>query len=277
MKKVGVIYHPKNPAAVELADRLFEYLVSASITPWKWSAWDEPGLRMRSPGTDLAISVGGDGTILRAARVVSIWNIPIVGVNLGHLGFMTELSPVKIMEKLPAILNGEGWIDQRCMLDVHVHRQLGGDEEQPMPALNDAVVARGRVNRMVRIDAWIDGEPVANYKVDGVIVSTATGSTGYSLAAGGPILHPQSQDLLLNPVSAHLCLSYPLVLPASAVVDLVVHTDHDALLSIDGQVEMPLADGDKVTVKRSPHVARFLRVYPAGSFYSALEKRLRIN
>ena len=280
MRRVGVIYHPKIAAARTLAGRLSEFLTSAKIATWTCSAWDEDGVKAQCPGADLVLSVGGDGTILRVARVTSVSGIPILGVNLGHLGFMTELSADNIMEVLPSVLDGKGWIDQRTMLQVEMSKDKaapGGGSAVPLHALNEAVLGRGAVSRVVYIQASVDGEVLTTYKTDGVIVATATGSTGYSLAAGGPILHPQSENILLKPISAHLTMAYALVLPPTAVVELEVHTDHQAMLSIDGQVEFALQDGDKITSRRSSRVARFLRIYPPTSFYSALEQRLKVR
>jgi NAD+ kinase len=281
MRRVGVIYHPKIAAARTLAGRLSDFLTSVKIATWTCSAWDEDGVKAQCPGADLVLSVGGDGTILRVARVTSVLGIPILGVNLGHLGFMTELSADNIMELLPSVLDGKGWIDQRTMLQVEMFPKgkaaPGGGPPQPLHALNEAVLGRGAVSRVVYIQASVDGEVLTTYKTDGVIVATATGSTGYSLAAGGPILHPQSEDILLKPISAHLTMAYALVLPPTAVVELEVHTDHQAMLSIDGQVEFALHDGDKITARRSSRVARFLRIYPPTSFYSALEQRLKVR
>ncbi len=279
MKRVGIIYNSKIAAAKTLAEQLSQLLASLKATAWTCSAWDEEGMKAQAPGTDLALSVGGDGTILRVARAVTPWEIPIVGVNLGHLGFMTELSAQDIMEKLPALLGGEGWIDRRTMLQIEFSSQdeekLGQESSQSFYALNDVVVGRGAISRVVYVKTTIDGEPLTTYKADGVIISTATGSTGYSLAAGGPILYPQAEEILIKPISAHLTMAYPLVLPPTAVIQLEVHTDHQAMLSIDGQIEFGLQDGDKVTVKRSPHLARFLRIHPPTFFYSTLEQRLK--
>jgi NAD+ kinase len=279
LKKVGIIYHPKIAAAKALAEHLFQVLPTLKATTWTCSAWDEEGMKVQAPGTDLVLSVGGDGTILRVARAVTPWEIPIVGVNLGHLGFMTELSAEDIMEKLPALLGGEGWIDRRTMLQIEFSSQgrekLAKGSSQSFYALNDVVVGRGAVSRIVYVKATIDGEPLTTYKADGVIISTATGSTGYSLAAGGPILYPQAEEILIKPISAHLTMAYPLVLPPTAIIELEVHTDHQAMISIDGQIEFELQDGDKVTAKRSHHLARFLRIHPPTFFYSTLEQRLK--
>lgn len=279
MKRVGVIYHPKIPAAKALSERLAEFLPTMKANVWLCSSWDEEQMKADCQGTDLALSVGGDGTILRLARMVAAWGIPIVGVNMGHLGFMTEFSAGEVLEKLPAVLSGEGWVDQRSMLQVEfLSEPKGGDrKESTFHALNDALVGRGSVPRIINVMTTVNGAPLSNYRVDGVIVSTATGSTGYSLAAGGPILYPQAEEFLIKPVSAHLSLPYALVLPPTSVVQMVVHTNHEAVLSIDGQMNVPLRDGDTVTARRSPHHARFLRTSPRDLFYAALERRLKVR
>ena len=278
MKKVGVIYHPKIAAAGALAEQFRSYSTTLKITVWTCSAWDEEGMKAQSPGTDLAITIGGDGTILRVARALSDREIPILGVNLGHLGFMTELTADEVMERLPALMEGGGWIDERAMLQVETAPADRGKAGQESPrllyALNDAVVGRRAVSRVVYVNVRVNGESLTTYKADGVIVATATGSTGYALAAGGPILYPQADEIVLKTVSAHLGMGHALVLAADAVVEMEVHTDHQAMLSVDGQVEFGLQNGDAVTVRRSSRVARFLRVYPASSFYRGLEQRL---
>jgi len=141
--------------------------------------------------------------------------------------------------------------------------------------LNDVVVARGAVARVVYVEASIDGEPLTTYKADGVIVATATGSTGYSLAAGGPILHPQAKEFLLLPILPHLSLTYTLVLPSTTVVKLRISTAHEATLSIDGHINLSLSSSAIITVKRSSSTAQFLRIHPETSFYSSLERRLK--
>ena len=276
MKRVGILYHPMIEAAYTLAKKLEEFLGSSGISVWLCSAWEGEKARAQVDDTDLILSIGGDGTILRAAQAVVPEMTPITGINLGKLGFMTELSADEALAKLPALLAGEGWVDERAMLEVELSPP---DKEHRAPrifyALNDVVVARGAIARMVYIEATIDGEPLTTYKADGVIVATATGSTGYSLAAGGPILHPQAKEFLLLPILAHLSSAYALVLPSTAVVKLRISTAHQAILSIDGHINLPLPTGAIITVKHSPTVARFLRIHPETSFYSSLEQRLK--
>ena len=157
--------------------------------------------------------------------------------------------------------------------------ELSPTDEEPRPrkfyALNDVVVARGAVARVIYIEASIDEEPLTNYKADGIIVSTATGSTGYSLAAGGPILHPQAKEFLLLPIVPHLSASYKLVLPPTSTIELRVSTLHSAALTVDGHIVTPLSDGAVITVKQSSNTVRFLRIHRGTSFFGSLEKRLR--
>ncbi len=276
VKRVGVLYHPMIEAAYTLAKELEGFLVSSGISVWLCSAWEEEKARAEVNGTELILSIGGDGTILRAAQAAVSQTTYITGINLGKLGFMTELSADEALAKLPALLAGEGWIDERAMLEAKLSLP---DKEPGAPsifhALNDVVVARGALARMVYIDATIDGQPLTTYRADGVIVATATGSTGYALAAGGPILHPKAKEFLLLPILAHLSSDYTLVLPPTAVVRLRISTAHQATLSIDGHINLPLSNGATITVSHSPTVARFLRIHPETSFYSTLEPRLK--
>jgi len=273
VKRVGILYHPINEAAHNLAKELQQFLTSEGVSVWLCSAWEEEKARAQVTGTDLIISVGGDGTILRAVQAGVLNSTPVTGINLGKLGFMTELSADEAMTKLSALLDGEGWIDERAMLEAEF--PLSGHESPRIfHALNDVVVGRGAIARVVYIDTSVNGEPMATYKADGMIVATATGSTGYSLAAGGPILHPQANEFLLLPMLPHLSSAHCLVLPSTAVVKLRVNTAHQAVLSIDGHINLPLNSGTTVTVKLSSATARFLRIHP-NTFYNSLEQRLK--
>ncbi len=275
MKKIGILYHPINEAAYGLAQKLEQFLRSSGVSVWLCSAWESEAARAQVNDTDLILSIGGDGTILRAAQAVVPRLVPITGINMGKLGFMTELSVDEAMDKLAPLLAGEGWVDERCLLEAELSPAEGEHEPRTFYALNDVVVARGAVARVIYVEAFVDDEPLATYKADGVIVATATGSTGYSLAAGGPILHPQAREFLLLPIVPHLSSSYTLVLPPSSVVKLVTSATHPAELNIDGHINLSLSGGTSVTVRRSPNVVRFLRIHPESSFYSSLETKLK--
>ena len=276
MKRVGILYHPMIKAAHTLAKELEKFLGSKGVSVWLCSAWEGEKAKAQLDNTDLILTTGGDGTILRAAQVALPTQTPVTGINLGKLGFMTELSADEAIEKLPALLAGKGWIDERAMLEAEL---LPTDKEHEPSrifyALNDVVVARGAIARVVYIDASINDEQLTTYKADGVILATATGSTGYSLAAGGPVLHPQAKEFLLVPILPHLGLTYSMVLPSTTVVGLRVNTSHQATLSIDGHINLPLSSGATVTVRHSSRTARFLRIHPETSFYRALEQKLK--
>ena len=276
VKKVGILYHPMVEAAYTLAKELGNFLGSSGVSVWLCSAWEGEKARAQVGNTDLILTTGGDGTILRAAHVALLPGTPITGINLGKLGFMTELSADEAMDRLPALLAGDGWIDERAMLEAELPpTDQEHESAQTFYALNDVVLARGAIARIVYVEASIDGEPLTTYKADGVIVATATGSTGYSLAAGGPILHPQAKEFLLLPILPHLSSAYTVVLPSTAVVKLCISTPHQATLSIDGHINLPLSSGAIVTIKHSSKRARFLRIHPETSFYSSLEQRLK--
>lgn len=271
MKKVGIIFHPLNEAAGNLAKELEQFLKSRDVSTWSCSAWEGDTARACVDGTDLVLSIGGDGTILRAAQAILPRPVPITGINLGKLGFMTELTVNEAQDKLTTLLDGEGWLDERSLLEA----ELQTAERPIFYALNDMVVAHGEVARVIRVEASVDGQTLTTYKADGVIVSTATGSTGYALAAGGPILHPQSKDILFLPIVPHLSASYKLVLPAASTIELRVSTLHSAALTVDGHIVTPLSDGTVITVKQSSNTVRFLRIHSDTSFFGSLEKRLR--
>lgn len=255
------------------AEEVQRFLESSGVTAWLCSAWEGDRAKALLNGTDLLVTVGGDGTILRAAQVALPEGTPITGINMGKLGFMTELGADEAIEKLPLLLGGEGWTDERTMLQAEL--VTAGGSSSAWHALNDVVVARGAVVRVINVEASIDGQHLTTYRADGVIVATATGSTGYSLAAGGPILYPRSADKVLVPVMPHLAPAFPLLLPGAARVRLGVNTVHQATLSIDGHINLPVSSGDVVTVTASPHTTRFLRIQPETQFYSSLEMKLK--
>ena len=266
MKRVGILYHPKKEEALDLAAKLEGLLDAQAVSSWKCSAWDDSAARPQVAGSDLVLSIGGDGSILHVARIIAPLTVPILGINLGKLGFITELGFEEALAGLPDVLAGKGWIEERAMLEAR-----SGDRR--FLALNDVAV-RSTAVRLINIEVSIDGEELTTYRADGIVLATATGSTGYSLAAGGPILHPQSREMVLQPISCHLGLSHALVLPPETAVELRAGSRDGAILSLDGQVDSPLAGRQAVAVKLSGCVARFLRVHKETYFYSFLGRKL---
>jgi len=272
MKKVGIIYHPLNEGTLSLAQKLAGQLKSAAVDSWLCSAWEDKQLCHQISGTDLMLTIGGDGTILRTAQAVVPHSVPITGINMGNLGFLTELSADEAADKLPALLAGRGWIDERSMLEVELNTAA---KKQQFFVLNDVVIARGDIARIIYVEAIINGQPLTTYKADGVITATATGSTGYALAAGGPILPPQAKQFLLVPIMPHLSFGSSLVLPLETEVELRVGAIHKAIFSIDGHISLPLGGGDSIKIKHSLAKTRFLRISPRDSYYATLEQKLK--
>lgn len=280
IRRVGILHHPRIPDSQPLARAIGDSVERLGLTAWLGSAWDEESLRQQAVELDLLITLGGDGTLLRAARLGSPYGVLLLGVNLGQLGFLAELTPAEVVSALPGILEGHYWVEERLMLRGRVQKSQVKSQTSNVKsadcfdALNDIVVGRGSLSRTVRVEARIDGDYLTTYVADGVIVATPTGSTAYSLAAGGPILEPELQNLLLTPIAPHLTVVHSLVLPATAEVTLRVSTDHPASVTIDGQIDLPLEDGDTVIVTASPHVSRFVRLQPKAYFYRTLLERL---
>jgi len=270
MKHAGILYHPKRQKAVDFSKELEQFLAAHGIRTWLCSAWEPEKAKQQINGTDMLLSVGGDGTILRAARTVIPDSVPILGINLGRLGFMAELKASEALRKLPQLLNGKGWVEERAIIDVKLLSQ-----NRTFYALNDVFVGRRSSARLVTIKCRINNAHLTTYRSDGVIVASASGSTGYSLAAGGPILHPQAREMVLQPVCAHFTFDKALVLPAATKVEFEITTTHEAMLSIDGQTELQLQSSDKIEVKLSSHTAKFLRLQSKSYFYKSLDARLK--
>ena len=269
MKKVGVFVHSRWSAAVQLSQHVRALLGERGVEVWQTSDWDDSAVSESLAGTDLLICLGGDGTVLRAARVIVPHPVPILGVNMGRLGFLTEVRPGELVDRLADLLEGRCRIEERTMLQAQVP-SWGATHH----ALNDVVVGRASIGRPLYVEISIDGVRLAVHRCDAVIAATATGSTAYSLSAGGPILHPEARELLLTPVAPHLGSARPLVLPPDAVVDLTVTADKEAVVSFDGQIDRTLASGDAVTVCRSAHSARFLRFSKPQEYYGVLAEKL---
>jgi NAD+ kinase len=267
VKKIGILYHPKLEKARNLVGELEGLLSTKGVTCWHCSAWDEDEARAQVAGSDLILSIGGDGTILHAARVIIPLSVPLLGINLGQLGFIAELNADEALSNLPRLINGEGWFDDRAMLEANV-------DGKSFHALND-VVLRSPIARLVHIKAKIDGEELTTYRADGVVIASATGSTGYCLAAGGPILYPQSTQIIVMPVSCHLGLNYAMVLSSQSVIELSIAEREEAMLSLDGQVNLSVKEEQVIMVKLSPYTTRFLRIHPPSHLYGSLWQKLK--
>jgi NAD+ kinase len=218
------------------------------------------------------IVLGGDGTLLAASRAVATAQIPVLGVNLGSLGFLTDVRLEDLPSTLELIESGQCQWEARSMVHCEVLRK--SSQIAAFEALNDIVVGKGTISRLNHCDVYIDGVFVSAYQADSLIISTPTGSTAYSLAAGGPILMPTVDVFIITPVSAHSLTHRPLVVPDTSKIELLVRTgEEEAYLSVDGQVSMPIYDGDRVQCHRSEHHVRLLRT--SGSFFDVLRAKLK--
>ncbi len=271
-ERVGICYHPALSGAQELAARLAEVVRAAGVDSWlspiDWSQVDV-FLGDHMPQTDVLVCVGGDGTVLHAAGVAKGTSASLLGVRMGRLGFLTECTEAEAVPALERVLRGEGHIEERALVQARVN---GGEA---VHALNDVIIGRHTLGRTISIGVLVNGVVLAEYRADAVIVATATGSTGYALSVGGPILHPSSEDLVLVSVAPHLTRANPLVLPGGQTrLTLTVERGEDSVLSVDGGPEQIVGAGAQVEVSLSPLQARFVRLSGPDQFYGNLARRL---
>jgi NAD+ kinase len=273
LRKVGIVYQERYGEAAALGMALRDRLRADGHETWVVSAALEHEIDGQLAGSDAVLVLGGDGTILAAARVCAPLDVPLLGINFGRVGFLTELEPGDVAEKLPLYLQGDYWVDERAMLYGEV--TVGGARHQLL-ALNDIVLARGAQPRVVRVDIRVDGHDYGKVVADGVITCTATGSTAYNLAAGGPVLHPQVRSPVITPISPHLAASRSLVLEPRAAITLeLVEGSGDAVLSADGQINLDISDGTQVQIAANRNTTRFLRRRPPTYFYHVLASKLK--
>ena len=253
--KIALVVHEGKPEAVELQERLTEYFEGRGASV--------------SEEADLVVSLGGDGTMLRAARLAYATDAPLLGVNLGSLGYLSEVDPSQAQSALDRIFSAKFEIEERMMVAAQA---TDGGEVRTFVGLNEALVERSGTHRLVRLGVKIGGESLAAFNADGVIVATPTGSTAYALSAGGPIVSPRAECLILVPVSAHMIFSRPFVLSADEAVEIDIEGEHLASLSMDGADGCTLEAGSPVTVKRADRPLRLVRLGGPGFI-----ERLRVK
>lgn len=281
MQSVGIIAKRGQPRALEVAARLADWLRAQGIEVWV----ETPVLATAAPQAraatreevvqcvDLVIVLGGDGTILSVARLLREREVPILGVNLGGLGFLTATTVDELYDFLGQILQGQLQVDRRMML--HVRWRRGEQVLAERLALNDAVINKGVLARMIDLRTSVDDQELCVYKADGLIVTTPTGSTAYSLSAGGPIVHPAVEVLVLSPICPHTLTNRPIVLPDKSVVRVSVETpEEDVVLTIDGQEAFPLTTGDQVEIRKAALRAPLVQS-PQRSYFDVLRNKLR--
>ena len=279
-KSVGILTKPKFPevkatlhdVVTWLRERCIDVILDTTSATLLGEAggFQKSQLAMKA---DVLLILGGDGTMLNAARLAGERGIPILGVNMGGLGFLTEVHLENLYPSRERVFANDFVLDERLMLRTHVHRH--GETVAQGAVLNDVVVSKGTLARMIELKIAIQGQFVTNLRGDGLIVSTPTGSTAYSLSAGGPILHPAVQCLILTPVCPHTLTHRPVIVPANAEIDVTLTSrDDGAMATLDGQVGVAMTQGDTVEIKASEYLTRLIR-FPESTYYEVLREKLK--
>lgn len=273
-RRVGLLPHPQYPAsralAAEIAEQLHGWGMETCV-----AYLDDESTHARLREQDLLVVLGGDGALLRAGHFAGPLGLPLLGVNLGSLGFLSEVQPGEWRAVLTRVAAGEYWLENRMMLHAEVRR--GAEALGEYELLNEVVVGRGEFPRPVRLRTSVDDAHVTRLLADGLIVATPTGSTAYALAVGGPILAPELRNMLVIPIAPHLSFDRALVLAEESAVTIAVHSDTPARFTGDGQYQVTLAQGDCVVVRAGPHACRFVRVRDRGYFFRTLMRRMGLE
>ncbi len=273
MELVGILQQPRIEASAAMAEEIGLWLEERGVASWTAAPMDdELDLDEELSRSDMLIVLGGDGSTLRAARLTVPHGVPIFGINLGRVGFLSEAEPSEWEEKLQKVLDGEYWTERRLLIRAELWRD--GELLQPFVSLNEVVLGRGTQARVIRLHLKVDGDLVTTYIADALIIATPTGSTAYAMAAGGPLMPPQLHNIVVVPVAAHLSLNRSLVLHEEARISVGIEMSHEAYLTADGQTSVQLYNGDKIVVTRYEKDCCFVRVESPGYFYRRLMERL---
>ena len=274
-KRPVITAYPKMPEAFSEAEAMSNYLKEKGIEAPFGSLYDEDlRKRVRAGEFDLLIVAGGDGSVLRAGHLCAPSGVPILGVNLGTIGFLIQVDRHEWHEHFDKMLDGEAWIENRMML--HAEHIRAGESVGSWDALNEVVVGRGQFLRPVQMTASVDGLQLTSYVADGLIASTPTGSTAYALAAGGPILPPELRNILLVPIAPHLSVDRAVVLAMGSSVTIMIHSEN-AIMSVDGQPPVNLMEDDQVNVYAADVTTQFVRFGDKGYFYRNLTAHMNEN
>ncbi len=279
VSRIGFAYNPTIDSAVELSARAAGWCAVHDIAAWELPSGDTAALIRELPSTDILVVLGGDGTFLRAARAVAEVDVPLIGINLGKVGFLSKAEAGDLDDVLTAVADGDFTIEERLAIEGRIIR--GGNRgshraTDRLVALNDIVIARGSLARVCRLDVAIDDSHLATFIADGLVVSSPTGSTGYSFSAGGPILDPSSRNLIVTPIAAYLSAIRSVVVGPSQVVRCTVVDAYEALVSVDGREDLPLAVGDVVEVAALERPIRLVVPRGASPFWDLLRHKVAL-
>jgi len=281
IRRVGVVSKPESRRARPVLRRLLKALEKHGVRP----ILDREAARILDGSkdgldradlaheVDLVVAVGGDGTMLSVARHLGRSGPPVLGINLGSLGFLADFSMDELEESLESILSGRFLVDRRMMLAVELHREEGPPRRYRV--LNDAVINKSALARILDIELTVDGQEITIYRADGLILSTPTGSTAYCLSAGGPIVHPGIQAIIVTPICPHTLTNRPLVVPGDLILEGRIRTgDENAFLTLDGQVGIPLTRDDRIRVRRSSLGTKMVTL-PGRNYFQVLQRKLK--
>jgi NAD+ kinase len=274
--RIGFAYNPTNEAALELRERAAGWCRMHDVEQWAAAAGDTVALRTELPTTDVLFVLGGDGTFLRAARAVTEIDVPLLGINLGKIGFLSKAEAHELEPVLARIVAGEYRLEERMVLEGRIRPGGGEPTAERMIALNDIVVARGSLARVCRLDVSIDEWHLATFIADGLIVASPTGSTGYSFSAGGPIVEPASRNLIVTPIAGYLSAIRSIVTGPTQVVRCRIIDAHEALVSIDGREDILLAVGDVVEVCAVERPIRLVEPRGTIPFWDLLRRKVEL-
>ncbi len=279
MRQIAVFPNLGKRRSGEMVDRIFKFFSGKDVrlvmpaTEAKYFRREKHGLPcVERVHVDMALSIGGDGTLLGVCRRFGGQSVPVCGINLGTLGFMADIEPDELEGRLGKILTGDYRIERRLLLAGYVRNEQG--ERFLGDAVNDVVITKTGVARMLRLQLWVNDTHLTDCQADGVIVSTPTGSTAYSLSAGGPMLNPNIKALLLTPICAHTFQMRPLVMDETDTIRIkATGIQQDVIVTLDGQVSFPLTPGDEVIIRRSEDVARIVK-FEDKDYYKVLRTKL---
>lgn len=274
-QRIGVVAHARRAQSIPVAEHIVETLKQRGVETWMSIQWDKAKTNDIEQRTDMIIAIGGDGAMLRAARTCAQYNIPVLGVNMGYLGFLPEISSPDDWEiYVDPLLAGDYWLERRMTLEATITR--GDDVLATGAALNDVVINRNRAIGTVLLQTYIDGYWTTTYHADALIIATATGSTAYALAAGGPILPPELRNILIVPVAPHLSMDRPIVLSEGATVQVIVsdERDHNVSVIADGVELCEIRPQDRIMMQAGKNVGMFVRMRDKNYFYRSLLDRL---
>jgi NAD+ kinase len=276
VERVGFAFNPTSDPAVALKDRAVAWAGLHGVDHWEAQAADRDDLHRELSDTDVLVVLGGDGTFLRAARAVVRDDVPLLGINVGKVGFLSKVEAVDLEKVLELLLAGRFTLEPRMALEGHILRDgapIGGDQ---LVALNDIVIARGALARVVRLDTAIDDTHLASFVADGLVVASPTGSTGYSFSAGGPILGPTARNIVVTPIAGYLTTIRSVVVGPEAVVRCRIVDAHEALVSVDGREDIPVKVGDVVEVRAIERPVRLVEPDGGLPFWDLLRRKVEL-